>query len=297
MSKIYYIAATVCSLWGCAQAPEVDGSPGPEDAIGVAEAAASLPGTTTTQLQVSGKTYCIYATTTNKSTYTTDHWDVKFVIRSPPAPVPAPTNVTNAICTLTDGYYKCSNTSSNGAISPGGTVQFSFCGTGRGASVANTNLQFCGPFYRDWDGDRFGDPNAPITSCSMDPPSNYVTNKLDTCDSDAKVHPGTIDWYSARSACGTYDYNGDGIITKQPNQLGPTNCGEPTVTCTYNPSTGQCDAVCNSACGDVCTWFEEAACGEVISVRGRGCTAYGPDGNWCKVYGWGNSTYTYQRCH
>jgi len=70
-------------------------------------------------------------------------------------------------------------------------------------------------YYRDADGDGFGDPNATIQATSM--PTGYVNNKTD-CDDrpgiGAKFHPNTI-WY--------YDGDGDGYGSAYE----PTNPGTP----------------------------------------------------------------------
>ncbi|MGW8178941.1 MAG: PKD domain-containing protein, partial [bacterium] len=47
-------------------------------------------------------------------------------------------------------------------------------------------------YYRDTDGDSYGDPNNPKQSCTQ--PSGYVTNDLDCDDTDPKEHPGQT-WY------------------------------------------------------------------------------------------------------
>jgi len=42
-------------------------------------------------------------------------------------------------------------------------------------------------FYRDEDGDGFGDPARPCQACTA--PQGYVANMDDTDDSNSKVHP------------------------------------------------------------------------------------------------------------
>jgi gliding motility-associated-like protein len=44
-------------------------------------------------------------------------------------------------------------------------------------------------FYKDYDGDGFGDPNVSQTIANGNPPPNYVTNNLDCDDSDDAVNP------------------------------------------------------------------------------------------------------------
>ena len=48
-------------------------------------------------------------------------------------------------------------------------------------------------FFKDADGDGFGDNNNPITVCSATPPSGYVTNNTDCDDGNATIHPGAFE--------------------------------------------------------------------------------------------------------
>ncbi|MFT5680487.1 MAG: MYXO-CTERM domain-containing protein [Myxococcota bacterium] len=43
-------------------------------------------------------------------------------------------------------------------------------------------------FYTDADGDGFGDPDAPVVSCTQ--PSGTVSDATDCLDTDAAVYPG-----------------------------------------------------------------------------------------------------------
>ncbi len=58
-------------------------------------------------------------------------------------------------------------------------------------------------WYRDSDGDSFGDPQEPIYSC--EPPAGHVTNGLDCDDADANVNP------DAEETCNGKDDDCDGV--------------------------------------------------------------------------------------
>ena len=47
-------------------------------------------------------------------------------------------------------------------------------------------------YYKDNDGDGFGDPANPTTTCSETIPSGYVNNNTDCNDNDATINPATV---------------------------------------------------------------------------------------------------------
>jgi DNA/RNA endonuclease G (NUC1) len=74
-------------------------------------------------------------------------------------------------------------------------------------------------YYRDADGDGFGDSGHPTTACSSTPPSGYVANNTDCNDTDASVH-----------APQTYYRDADGDGFGNPNNS--------TSVCSSTPPTG-----------------------------------------------------------
>ncbi|HVV53346.1 MAG TPA: hypothetical protein VHO06_27060 [Polyangia bacterium] len=73
----------------------------------------------------------------------------------------------------------------------------------------------CQTFYADRDGDRYGDNNTTLMLCEETgaaAPGGYVTTGGDCCDSDIYAHPNTLGFYATPDACGSFDYNCDGII-------------------------------------------------------------------------------------
>jgi len=61
-------------------------------------------------------------------------------------------------------------------------------------------------YYKDNDGDGFGDANNSIVACEQ--PAFYVTDNTDCNDSNGNTYPG------APEGCGFIDYNCDGIISE-----------------------------------------------------------------------------------
>jgi hypothetical protein len=67
-------------------------------------------------------------------------------------------------------------------------------------------------YYRDEDGDSFGDPFDSVEACSQ--PAGFVTNKLDCADGDANAHPQQDQFFDVEiqgDAANKWDYNCDGI--------------------------------------------------------------------------------------
>jgi hypothetical protein len=48
-------------------------------------------------------------------------------------------------------------------------------------------------YYRDADGDNYGDPAVSVTSCSVIPPTGYVSDNTDCDDTDPDVNPGATE--------------------------------------------------------------------------------------------------------
>jgi hypothetical protein len=123
----------------------------------------------------------------------------------------------------------------------------------------------CRLYYRDSDGDSYGDPMTTTVGCSnMPPPSGYVADNTDCDDHDGNVHPGQTGYFASPSnGTKTYDYNCDGMIEKQTPEY---TSGE---TCEYCGSSGgtlfncSASATCSSA-------NEQSGFGCGLSARGCG---------------------------
>ncbi len=65
-------------------------------------------------------------------------------------------------------------------------------------------------WYKDGDGDTFGDPSSSLAGCTK--PDGYVANKTDCNDRDGKVKPGAIEF------CDGVDNDCDGLVDGTPSQ-------------------------------------------------------------------------------
>jgi hypothetical protein len=115
----------------------------------------------------------------------------------------------------------CCNSVCNfsGASCATGTCKCSACADPAGSCIL---------FYRDNDGDTYGDPNVTTTGCDLSPPGGYVLDHTDCDDGNPLVHPGAGFQSSAiigGPKAGTFDYNCDGTETKETHDsLGSTTC-------------------------------------------------------------------------
>jgi hypothetical protein len=111
-------------------------------------------------------------------------------------------------------------------------------------------------FYKDWDGDTYGDPDSPaIRLCpggDAEGYEDYVTNSTDCCDIDDWVYPGRDEATSWESFCGGWDYDCDGEETKTH-----TSSGDCSFTC--GTTQGWTGSV--AACGDSATWLYDCDIG------------------------------------
>jgi hypothetical protein len=73
-------------------------------------------------------------------------------------------------------------------------------------------------YYRDADGDGFGDPKHTIKDCRQ--PPGYVSNADDCYDQNANVRPGQLNFFTQHRGDGSFDYNCDGQEQKRYTQPG-----------------------------------------------------------------------------
>jgi hypothetical protein len=68
-------------------------------------------------------------------------------------------------------------------------------------------------FYRDVDGDGFGNPSSPLPSCDGSQPAGAVDNNTDCNDANASIYPG------APETCDGLDHDCDGIAVGPPPEV------------------------------------------------------------------------------
>ncbi|WP_010518689.1 DUF6443 domain-containing protein [Croceivirga radicis] len=103
-------------------------------------------------------------------------------------------------------------------------------------------------WYRDYDGDGYGNPN--VTTSAISQPSGYVGNDDDCNDSKNTVHP------NATEICDGLDNDCDGQVDENvapdnPTGTGKSRCGPGSITLTASPGAG----------GNRVLWYDTPAIG------------------------------------
>jgi hypothetical protein len=155
----------------------------------------------------------------------------------------------------------------NGSVdegNPGGGVACGACNQGTTLCVSpaltctNANAGLA-TYYRDADGDGYGNPAVTTQACSQ--PAGYVTNATDCADNNPLIHPG------ATEACNRTDDNCNGTVdegnpgggvacdTSMPGicGAGTTVCSSGTLRCNPNrtPTTETCNSLDDNCDGVV----------------------------------------------
>lgn len=121
-------------------------------------------------------------------------------------------------------------------------------------------------FYRDEDGDGYGDPGR-VKRAPKAPPG-YVENSLDCFDRDANVRPGQQSFFAEPRADGSFDYDCDARETRE-NQIVAGGCKQISrfgipIKCWAEP--GFRSKV--PACGEQGRWFGECVEGMLSCDEG-----------------------------
>ncbi len=125
------------------------------------------------------------------------------------------------------------------------------------------------PYYKDGDGDGYGNPAVKVEACAQ--PWGFVANGLDCDDLDAAAHPGQTAFFNLPTkGTGTYDYSCDKLEEREyPSAVACVISG---MTCVGD---GWAGAV--PACGTVGVWSKcnkqggMSSCGTTTSNKIQSC--------------------------
>jgi len=117
-----------------------------------------------------------------------------------------------------------------------------------------------GTWYADADGDGYGDPSSPTTSCTL--PTGYVADDSDCDDSDGAINPG------ATEVLDGVDNDCDGVLDPEHCSDGSDNDGDGLIDC----EDGDCAS--DSAC------TEDGYCDDGSDNDGDGTTDCEDDDCW-----------------
>jgi len=152
-------------------------------------------------------------------------------------------------------------------------------------------------WYRDADGDGYGNPNNSIKSCSQ--PSGYVSNSTDCSDSDSSIHPG------ATEICDSKDNDCDGQIDEGAGQTwyrdadgdgygNPNNsiksCSQPSGYVSNSTDCSDNDSSVHPGATEVCDGKDNDCDGQIDEGLGQ---------NWYRDAdgdGYGNPNNSVQSC-
>ncbi len=129
----------------------------------------------------------------------------------------------------------------------------------------------CRDYYLDQDGDSYGAEGV-APRCYCQPTGNYRgLFPGDCCDTDARVFPGQSAFFTSRSNCNSFDFNCDGQVDKQYQNLG--QCSG-TFSCTFQTgwregAIPECGVSRNNFIWD-CT-KQTLSCDAQLETRTQGC--------------------------
>jgi len=140
-------------------------------------------------------------------------------------------------------------------------------------------------FYRDADGDGYGNPAVTTQSCTI--PAGYVNNNTDCNDASATIHPG------AQEICNGIDDDCDGQIDDNAAQLTfyrdadgdgygnaaltTTACNAPTGYVNNNTDCNDANAAVHPGATEICNSIDDDCDGQIDEVGGNTSVSVGDD--------------------
>lgn len=166
-------------------------------------------------------------------------------------------------------------------------------------SYTSCNVASGATYYRDYDGDGYGNPSVTTTACGA--PTGYVSNNTDCNDTYASINPGVVLYHSDARPDGGYDWNCDGVETKYSTSGQITTCegGDACSgysiywldgsTCSYDSyrsstncvSTGSTLSLASQACGSLYYYGDFSSAYTTGSRADNSCTTYNPTLYFC----------------
>jgi hypothetical protein len=189
-------------------------------------------------------------------------------------------NVTTTGCTPPAGYV-ISNTDCNDSDAAVGPNATEVCdgkdNNCNGQTDEGTSIQF----YRDADGDGFGNHALSITACAA--PSGYVSNNTDCNDNDAASRPGAAEVCDAKdNDCDGQADEGVGSVYYRDNDtdgfghlsISITSCVQPAGYVSNNTDCNDSDATVRPGGTEVCDGKDNDCDGQVDEGTAQSVTFY-----------------------
>jgi hypothetical protein len=142
-------------------------------------------------------------------------------------------------------------------------------------SVAECAAGRCGVwFVNDADADGYGTTASPKKYCGETVvPAGYVSSKADCCDTDALAWPGQTELFGTANACGSFDYDCSGAITRE-FFTGVMACDQTKQTCTVARKGFVSEQQCGAS-GDFirsCIYsYATSSCSGVLPTKVQRC--------------------------